>query len=391
MANRFQKFNPDGGNIGLWADPEHEILRLGLGTCTAYLYNDAGALKLSTGRVGLNDGSQEGAVILDTVTSISLVGLTVSCWARVEVSRTFTTPVLEITSIGGATDPAALPAGFTGAYDGNKQGFYVTATRRCVGLAWLNAAGTLEGVVNCLHGHAYAGYSQSNDALDTPYFFGYHASTDLDAALNRRSLPQVKTAAFTATPLESDLTFFPVVTGASSFNATVPAAADNYGKRINIYKRDTGAGVVTAIPTGAETFNGATALPMRLRGDCIELWSDGAMWRVIDSMSTLDSAALNTAAPIITAHGLGVQPRKCIWAMVCTSADANHAANDEIVFNPSYEEASGNNQMIGIEKDSTNIIWHNDASARFLIPDKTTSVVGAADESKWKARYRLSI
>jgi len=390
MANTFHPFNPDGGNIGVWASPEHEILRLGLGACTPLLYLDGADLKLSQGRIGLDDGSQEGAVEIDTVTTLSVAALTVSLWARVEVSRTYTTPAITLTSIVGASDPAALPAGFTGAYDGAKQGYYVTATKRVIGLVWINAAGAVEGIVNVGAGSDYAGYATSNDAYDVLYYFlspKYVIPQTVEVNIT------TQTAVFTA-GITARVNHELVTTGASSFLANIPAQATWKGRRIRIEKVDTGAGAVTVTPNGAETLGtvGATAFPLRRQGDYIELMSAGTMIIVLDSLSTLVSAALNGATPIVTAHGLGVQPRTCDWSIRCTSADANYAAGEEIVFNPSFQAAAGNDRFIAIKKDATNIVWLNDDSGgNFWILDAVTGLKVGATSANWIARYRLKI
>lgn len=387
MANRFQKFNPDGGNIGLWADPEHEILRLGLGTCTAYLYNDAGALKLATGRIGLDDGSQEGAVIIDTVATISLVGLTASCWARVEVSRTFTTPVIEITSIGGATNPAALPASFTGAYDGNKQGYYVSATKRVAGLAWINAGGNLEGIVNCLHGYAYAGYSTSDDAYDIIY---YHLKEKQDFILNDDVSIATQTGVFTA-GITAKINHELVTTAAASFAANIPARATWKGRRIRIEKVDTGAGVVTVTPAGAETFGstGATFFLLRKQGDFVDLLSTGTGILVLASLSTLDSAALAANTIQTLAHGIGVKPRKKPFSFICGTADAGFSIGDEVDLIPNYYDGV-NVRRYHLDTDATNFTFHTGAAV-LSVHHKSTNAVTALTMASWFIRIRYEI
>lgn len=171
MANRFTRVAIPGGDDGVWDQYEEPINLLGLGNNTLKLYDDSGTLKLAQGRCGLDDGSQKGACIVDTLTTISIAALTVSLWAKVELSKTGTTLNIEITSIVGENDPETLPVSFTGGYDADKQGFYITGTKRCIGLAWINAGGTLEGVVNCLSGESYSGYSTSDDANDYIYKF----------------------------------------------------------------------------------------------------------------------------------------------------------------------------------------------------------------------------
>jgi hypothetical protein len=145
-------------------------LHIGANTIEAYI--TAGVLYLSPGMMGLYDGSQDWNVTNSAAFAPSLLGLTVSCWASVEISVVAGVPVITPTSIGGATDPKTIPASFTGSYDGTKGGHYITGTKRCHSLVWLNAAGVPEGVINSIGGHdGYVGYGQSDDANDYIYCF----------------------------------------------------------------------------------------------------------------------------------------------------------------------------------------------------------------------------
>jgi hypothetical protein len=169
MANRVSRFPIPGGDDGLWDEYEEPVNLLGLGNNTLKLYNDMGTLKLAQGRCGLDDSSSKTVCIVDAITTISIAALTDSLWAKVELSKTASTLNIEITSIAGASDPSALPASFTGGYDADKQGFYITATKRCIGLVWINAGSAIEGIINCLAGESYAGFATSDDADDYIY------------------------------------------------------------------------------------------------------------------------------------------------------------------------------------------------------------------------------
>jgi hypothetical protein len=390
MSNRFVQQPPDGSLTGLWGVPEADINALGRGVCSGYLYDDAGALKLSKGMIGLDDGSQRGAVIIDTVITLSLIGLTASCWARVEASRTGTVPAVTITSIAGATDPAALPAGFTGVYDGDKQGYYVTASKRIVGLAWINAAGVLEGVINCLSGSDYAGYSTSDDAYDTIYNFN-RQKYSLPFIPERKIYEQ--SAAFTAGAYYQYQAHM-VTNAANSFNATIPAAGvSRVGQRIRVEKVDTGAGITTVTRTGADTFGstGATAFPLRLQGDRIELEcvkaGAGYGWKCIDSLATIDSAALAVSTAQSLAHGCGVRPRINKSTPICLSAELNFSVGDELDVFPN-EVVSHN--AITISRDATNIKILPDTNA-LIFQDKSTTTAAAITMAKWGIRNRYSL
>jgi hypothetical protein len=171
MSNRFVRVATPGGDDGVWDEYEEPINLLGLGNNTLKLYNDAGTLKLAQGRCGLDDSSSKGACIVDTITTITIAVLTASLWAKVELSKTASALNIEITSIAGENDPETLPASFTGGYDADKQGFYISATKRCIGLVWINAGSAIEGIVNCLAGESYCGYATSDDADDYIYTY----------------------------------------------------------------------------------------------------------------------------------------------------------------------------------------------------------------------------
>jgi len=388
MANRWQRVPIDGGDLDVWGPIEEAINLLGLGTITAYLYNDAGALKLAKGRIGMDDGSQLGAVIVDTITTLSLVGLTASCWAKIEASRVGTVPTFAIASIAGSTDPATLPASFTAAYDGDKQGFYIVGTKRVVGLAWINAAGALEGIVNCLPGNSYAGYSTSDDTDDVPYYFNVPKQNIPVTNLTSRTFTE--SGVFTA-DTRYQRQIHAVTNAANSFAGNIPAAASWSGKRIKVLKVDTGAGICTVTPAGAETFQGATAFPLRKQWDFIELESDGTLIYVVDSLATIDSAALAVNTVQSLAHGTGIIPRGLRKSLVCTSTELNYSATDEI---DNWNDYIGTNRSASVTVDATNIsvITVSDGGgAALTVLNKTTKAYSLITMNKWIIRTRYSI
>jgi len=182
MANIFQREPTDGGDSGVWGPKELKQNRLSLGAYSCRLYDDSGTLKITVGKIGFNNGSSQGAIDVDTVTSISL-GASTSIWLKVEVSVSGGTPSFTATAIPGATDPGTIPAGFSGGFDNSKAGYYMIATARTLGLAWVNAAGTLEGVVNSYPGmEGYYGYSLTDDALDWEYTWDVITGLEYDGA-----------------------------------------------------------------------------------------------------------------------------------------------------------------------------------------------------------------
>lgn len=385
MANRFVRRARDGGDRNQWADFQHAQDYLGIPVNTPLLYLDGADLKYSKGIVGLDDESDIGSCIFDTILILSVASLTNSLWAKVELSRINTSLTISLTSIAGANDPTTLPASFTGAYDGEKGGYYIQSDRRCLALIWINASGTVEGIVNCLNGATYAGYSTSNDANDNIYQFNYR-KYNLLSSMNKDFVAQV--GVFTST-YNAEITINNITTAAASFVGTIPAASAWAGKRIKCIKVDSGAGVCTVTPA-AGTLQGASAFPLRVYGDFIELESDGTNIWVIDSLSTLDSATLDTALVINTAHGIGVKPRTCTPAMYCVTTDLAFAAGEEVDSWPTYETTGGTERFITISRDATNINIGLDSGVLEL-DHKTTGVATVITSANWRMRYRLSI
>jgi hypothetical protein len=177
-------------------------------------------------------------------------------------------------------------------------------------------------------------------------------------------------------------------TGAGSNNFNLLTLASQEGCRVRVEKVDTGAGVGTVNPYGAETFlGGATAFPLRKQGDFIEYEVQGGVAIVIDSLSTLDSATLviNQIQPL--AHGLGVIPRKSPCSLVCVSAEQGYAVNDEIRvpilgYSASREwSASVDATYFYVQTDEIAVVLRRDAAG-------STSTITM---SKWKVRIRYEI
>jgi len=386
MANRFVRRARDGGDRNEWADFQHAQDYLGIPVNTPLIYLDGADLKYSKGIVGIDDGSDIGSCIFDTILILSTALLTNSLWAKVEVYRTNTSINVLLTSIAGANDPSALPAALTSNYDAEKGGYYIQADRRLVGLVWINAAGAVEGIVNCLNGANYAGYSTSDDANDIPYYFSYQKQ---NITVNTNKVRYfTESANFTALGIY-DREVYEITTVAASFDADLPAAASWANKRIKLIKVDTGAGICTADPNGAETLGptGATAFPMRNQGDYIELESDGTNIYVIDSLATLDSAALAANQVQTLAHGCGVMPRKREPVLLCGTADISYSANDEV---SKGVDSAGVNRQWTCTYDATNIKTLVDLSGIY-IQRKDTGLLALPTIANWKIRIRYSL
>jgi len=173
MANQFVRFPTEGGDDNTWAPFEEAQNKTGvLGVYSAHLYNDSGALKLTKGRIGINDGTNIGTVELDTIETIDIAGISNSNWAQVEMAVSGTGVSFSVSDIVGGTDASSLPAAFTASYNPEKAGYYINATKRTIGLIWKNASGTLEGIINDRGGNqGYCGFSIGDDANDNYYSF----------------------------------------------------------------------------------------------------------------------------------------------------------------------------------------------------------------------------
>lgn len=159
MANVFYLEPIDGGDTGIWGSKELRQNRLGSGLMAAKIYDDSGTLKISKGRIHLDDDSGNGVVYVDTITTVDISGVTNSRWFTVEVSRTGTTPSFAAVELADA-NPYDLPTNLDSYYDPEKGGYYRVGTARIIGLGWKATGGSLAGIVNVesmIEG--YAGYS----------------------------------------------------------------------------------------------------------------------------------------------------------------------------------------------------------------------------------------
>ena len=148
MANTFMRFPIPGGDNNVGATYNEAQLNGILGILTGKLYNAAGVLTVPICRIGIDNGTYKGIAEIDTVTAVSLAGCSNSTWLAIEMAVSGTAVQFTATDIAGATDPTIIPASVKAAWDGLKGGYYLTATKRLVALAWLNAGGVLLAVVN---------------------------------------------------------------------------------------------------------------------------------------------------------------------------------------------------------------------------------------------------
>lgn len=149
MANTFYPEPINNSDLGVWGPKELRQNQATMGLITAKLYNDAGVLKMTTGVIGFNDGSMNGTFIFDSVSTLDFSGITSGYWFTIELSRTNTTPVFTCTRIEAATSQSLSPVIDT-YYNPLKGGYYMTASKRLIGLAWKTGGGALEAVFNLM-------------------------------------------------------------------------------------------------------------------------------------------------------------------------------------------------------------------------------------------------
>jgi hypothetical protein len=148
MANIFKREAIDGGDSGVWAPFELDQDRRSIGIQSAQVYDDAGTIRLSKGRIGFDNGSALGTVIIDTITAISRAPASNGNWFTISMTVSGTTPTFTVADIAGAVDPEIIPTTFTGAWDPTKGGYYIVSTARIIAIGYRSGSGPLSGLVN---------------------------------------------------------------------------------------------------------------------------------------------------------------------------------------------------------------------------------------------------
>lgn len=216
MANTFYLEPTDGGDAAIWGPKELRQNQLSKGVLSSKLYDDSGTLKLTVGRAHLDDESGNGVVLIDTIETISIAGITNSRWFAVEMTRTGSTPSFTAVELGADTNPYALPASIDSYYDPEKGGYYRVSTARIVGFGWKATAGTLAGVLNLESTiEGYAGYS-TGEIIGHIYRWNYRLNGTYDPNLIGRPYD---------IPLSSRPSTYPVNGGSSTTWATVDLSA----------------------------------------------------------------------------------------------------------------------------------------------------------------------
>lgn len=341
MSDTFKLEPLVGGDDAVWGDKELSQNRLSLGLTSCLLYDDSGTLKISQGQIGFDDGTNKGVSKVAAVRTISMAGVSSGNWAKIEMTITAGAPVFSATDILGATTAATIPTEFTGAWDGNKQGYYISATKRCLGLAWKTGAGALSGVINVFPGYKH--YRGTSAAANVFWSIG-----------------------------GIDLKAIDILTAFSTAGLSL--------KDVGGTER---AKVIDSVGLGVSAILRAlTAAGLRLEDDGGNLGGgieDGGYGYMVPRSSLTAALAANTIYTI--AHGIGSPPTTITVKLKCISTEHGWAVDEEIVLASFVDGVTGNGAEYG--SDATNITFQT--GTNIAIKNKATNAAAYITMNKWKA------
>lgn len=165
MANKFWRRPIEGGDENTWAQYNDAHILNAIHYNNLSLYNNGGVLTVSQGRCGINDGTNEGVCIVDTVETVSINPITNGNWAEIYMTVSGSNISFTAINIAGATTENILPTAFLDSYDRNKGGYYINSTRRCIGIIWKTAGGLLSHIINSDYNWLYPGAVSENRYL----------------------------------------------------------------------------------------------------------------------------------------------------------------------------------------------------------------------------------
>jgi len=151
MSRNFQREAIDGGDTGVWANPELTQNRLSLGILTIRCYDDSGTLKATIGKAGLQDNSINGICHNTAIETISIAGVTNGNWFKIEIQRNGSSFdfLASDTNTAVDTDVNIFPSTITDAYDPEKGGIYDDSNYRVIAIGFKTGGGALDFVINC--------------------------------------------------------------------------------------------------------------------------------------------------------------------------------------------------------------------------------------------------
>jgi hypothetical protein len=149
MADTFWREPINHSDSNVYHDYVMMQLRCGgRGALTAELYNNGGALNLSAGYIGIDDGVTKGTIERTAAGAISFAAITNSHWAKVEATVSGAIVTYTVTEMADA-DQWTIPATVKAAYNYLKVGYYIDADKRLIGIIYKTSGGTLGRIVNC--------------------------------------------------------------------------------------------------------------------------------------------------------------------------------------------------------------------------------------------------
>ncbi len=155
MADTFYREPTNHGDNNNYHDYVMLQLRCGgRGGLTMELYNSGGSLYLSAGYAGIDDGVTKGTVERTAAAALSIAGISVGTWCKVEVAVSGSAVTYTVLDIAGAVTEHTIPPTVVAAYDYRKAGYYLTASKRIIGLAYKTGAGNLGRIVNPNSNHS---------------------------------------------------------------------------------------------------------------------------------------------------------------------------------------------------------------------------------------------
>lgn len=160
--SRFWRMPQQGSDENSWAQYNDAHIKEAIGECNVIVYDDSDILKISKGRIGIDDDTRIGVSILDTVTIIDYSGINTSHWAELYMTvsaanATFT--ILQMIDTNGMV----VPTDFKNAWDSAKGGYYINSARRCIALVYVDSAGKIGGIINMYNNmEGYNGYCYTN-------------------------------------------------------------------------------------------------------------------------------------------------------------------------------------------------------------------------------------
>lgn len=140
-----------GADENSWGPFVLQLMDDSRGANTCRLYNDGGDLKITAGKIGIDDGTVIGVCDV-TAETIDMSGVSAGNWAKIELSVSGSAYTIEIADITGEISFVTIPDPVKAAYVASKRGYYLTATKRLIGVARKAYTGDLSFIYNTENG-----------------------------------------------------------------------------------------------------------------------------------------------------------------------------------------------------------------------------------------------